>query len=304
MTSPRRRSVLRVAIALVVSSLLASCSGDESDSENPKPVPTTASASQPPGSGHVRTLAYQDPVYDPCGIESTVWALYVLSCSGTVLEVDPATGESEASALEESIVSASLAMEGSVAIAAVQERPGSTPLARLYAADEAGLRPLTSDRPSGVSDIGVGGLGLFVATLDGQVLQVSGKDLKEVTKFREPLIDVAVGAENVFALSERATLVAIDPADDATSRSSIPGSVLGGDLAVAPDDRVWIASSRGLWTSRAGEAVQSVDVPGDINAIEPCGQTLWISQPRLGVTPEIPRAYGNSILPVRCCRRS
>ena len=230
-------------------------------------------------------IALAPDVYEPCGLQSAGAAVWVLGCSGGLVRV-PRGSSADAATVPGDIVALDGLAGGEVdtvwallASGDGKARRGS--VARIDP-DTGKILTTVSLGTSIAVDAVVGRATLWVAASDGALYAVDGGEARLVAS-GPPLMRVLADDTHMWTVAENGDVVARDPAGKpARTFAGVMPNAIG---AAAGLGRLWLASAdRGL--VRVDPATGNVDrvaVSGTINAIEPCGGSVWISQPDAGV---------------------
>jgi hypothetical protein len=123
---------------------------------------------------------------------------------------------------------------------------------------------------------------LWVAAIDGRLFALDAATARAVDH----------GAPLVWVVADGATLWTIGENGDVVERDASTGRGArtwrtrrrGPIAAAAGLGAVWISTTKGVVRVDAKSgAVRSLNVVGTVNAIERCGDAMWLSQPDVGV---------------------
>ena len=265
--SARVRLIALVCLVVV----LASCGGG-----GERPVSRATSA------GSFVGLA--PDVYEPCGVQRAGTGVWVLGCSGRLVRVP--RGASEVTSVPGDIAALDGLAGGEVdtiwTLLATGEgtaRRGS--LARIDP-DTGEILTTVSLGSSIAADAVVARATLWVAASDGALYAVEGGTVRRVAA-GPPLMRVLSDGTDLWTVAENGDVVARDAAGKPVRTfAGVMPNAIG---AAAGLGRLWLASAdRGLvLLDPTTGNVDRIGVSGTVNAIETCGESIWISQPDLGL---------------------
>ena len=263
------RPRLRLIALLCVVVILTSCGG-------PKREPTSTAAGS--------FVALAPDVYEPCGLQRAGNAVWVLGCSGALVRVP--SGSSRGAKVSGDIAALDGLAGGEVdtawallATGEGKERRGS--LARIDPDSGATLTTVSLGDAIPVDAV-VAGTTLWVASSAGALYAIDGGTARRAA-VGPPLMRVLTDGERLWTVAENGDVVERDAAGKpARTFAGVMPNAIG---AAAGLGRLWLASAgRGLVRlDPATGNVDRVDVTGTVNAIEPCGGAIWISQPDTGL---------------------
>lgn len=267
----------RVA-ALLALSLLAGCSGSagpQRPARSPTTVPRAGSFARP-----------ASMMGEPCGLEVSEEDLWVLACSGTLLRIPKVAGAVRAKHLGGEVLSLDGLVRGSEATlwALVSARAARTRRGMLVPID---LRSGDLGRPVSVgasvpmSTAEAGGR-LWAGMLDGRLLEISAGSVRAIAT-GGPLRWVLADRSGFWTIAEDGTVAFRDPATGAVL-TTFAGIVPDPISAAAAFGSLWGSASSGVKRlDRVTGVVREIGVDGTVNGIEPCGGTVWLSQPDFGL---------------------
>lgn len=266
--SARIRLIAIVCLVVV----LASCGGGE---KAPAARTTTAGS----------FVGLAPDVYEPCGVQGAGTAVWVLGCSGGLLRAprgttkDGATVPGDITALDGLAGGEVDTVWALLANGEGKARRGS--LARIDP-DTGEVLATVSLGSSIAVDAVVARAKLWVATSAGGLYVVDGGEARRVAS-GPPLMRVLTDGTQLWTIAESGDVVARDAAGEPSRTfAGVMPNPIG---AAAGLGRLWLASAdRGLVLLDPGTGnVERVAVTGTVNAIEPCGGSVWISQPDVGL---------------------
>jgi hypothetical protein len=266
----------RPFLAGLIALSLAACGGGR-PARQPRPARVTGAA----------TFTSLSPdVYEPCGIERSGDAVFVVGCSGSVVRVSGGgtTGRAQKAPGEIVALDALAGGDGEsvwvlYATGSGSARRGS--VARLDPATGAAGQAVSVGRSIPADALAVGST-LWVAATDGALVAVEDRTARRVAS-GPPLLRVLADGGRLWTVAENGDVVERTSSGE-TSRT-FEGVMPNAIGAAAGLGRIWLASAaRGLVRIDAETGnVRRVAVTETVNAIEPCGGAVWIAQPDVGV---------------------
>lgn len=223
-------------------------------------------------------------VYRPCGISAEREVVWVLACSGKVVEIRP-RGARVTHAVEGEVVGLdALAGDGSgslwvtTATGSGADRRGAVVLLDATsetvrpAVDLGGSIPMHATPVDGV---------LWVATHDGGLFELKGTSARRAASGHALLWVLAEGT-TMWTVAESGDVV--ERAADGTPKRTYAGVLANSHAAAAGFGSVWLASEGRLVRIDGSTGVlESIDVMGTVNHIETCNNAVWLSQPDFGL---------------------
>lgn len=268
--SPRRLAVTCAAVVL-----FAACGGG-TGAEKP------ASA----GTAHGAFSPLAPDVYEPCGLQRAGDAVWILGCSGTIARVPRGDAPRPAPTLAGDIAGLDGLGGGEVdtvwALLATGEGKARRGLLARIDPDTGG----TLDRIGLGSSIPVDALvvraTLWVAASDGTLFAVDGGTARRAAN-GPPLMRVLADGDRIWTVAENGDVVERDAMGKSVRRfAAVTPNAIGATAALGS---VWLASAdHGVvrLDVATGNATR-VGVTGTVNAMEPCGGSIWLSQPDAGL---------------------
>jgi len=268
----------RVLIVLLALSALAACS----PTSVPRPQATSA-APTPRAGDFTRPDALSG---EPCGLEATEEHLWILSCSGTLVQLSKRGPGSRRTHLGGEVLSLDGLVRGSTGglWALISTRAAGSRKAKVVAIDTASGDLVDTVDVGGSVPMGaaIGGGRLWVGMLDGRLLALSDGSANMIARV-EPLMWVRGEASALWTISETGDAALRDPMTGA-ARATYARVAAVPIAAAAAFGSLWAATpSTFVRLDAATGTTRRIGVDGTVNGIEPCGEQLWLSQADFGV---------------------
>ncbi|MGH2725975.1 MAG: hypothetical protein ACRDKS_03260 [Actinomycetota bacterium] len=275
----------RPIVFLVALGLLGACSGA---SGNGTADGAPSAGSSPVAGRFSRPGAFAG---EPCGLEATAADVWILTCSGTLLQVPKAGGAGRAQTIGGEVLALDGLRRGSedslLALVWIRTRPATggkvVPIApadgTLGAPLDVGSSPPMSAAQTGDT--------LWVGMTDGRLVAIRDGTLREASR----------SAALMWVVADGDTLWTIDENGDAAQRDASDGDVRATATGAVPEPIAAAAAFGALWAANPARLVRIADgtttpravgVSGTVNAIEPCGGAVWLSQPDFGLRSVAP----------------
>lgn len=264
--------------------LLAACTGGDKDRPSGSKSASLSGTKLVSGS-----LSSTSPRFgrEACGLAVTSEYFWVLDCSGTMFQVARDTLKSQSRSLGAEVLSLHGIVSSSKTLwIMLYNRASKPPSGSLVVIGGPDWQE-TTEVPLGTS-IPIAGMlfrdKLWIAAVDGRLLSLEAQKPKEVAPKGTPLALVA--GTSIY-------LWTIDEAGGVTQRDASSGRIQRSFKAIAPGatgaakgigSSVWIALGDGGVLVINGESGRSrpLGLEGNVNDIEQCGGSVWISQQELG----------------------
>ncbi len=269
----------RLVATLIALSLIGGCSGAAGNNE--------AGGKQSAGPG-LAAGGFSRPASfagEPCGLEATARDVWILSCSGTLLRIPKAGGAGVSQHAGGEVLALDglqAGSDGSLWVL-VWNRKGRARGGKVVPVEPDGTLGVAIDAgASAPMSAAPAGGGLWVAMVDGRLLELRDGSVREAAK----------GAPLMWAVADGDALWIIDENGDAALRDTSDGAARATAAGAAPEPIAAAAAFGALWVATPAKVVRieaatttprAVAVRGTVNAIEPCGGAVWLSQPDFGL---------------------
>jgi hypothetical protein len=220
---------------------------------------------------------------EPCGLAVTARDVWILECSGNLSRLPKAGGDISVKPLGgevlslDGLVAGSASLWGLVSMVTPRTRDGNVVAVDVSSGAVGAPVKLGASVPMSAAETPGG---LWVGMLDGRLLSIRDATVEEIAR-EEPLVWLAAADGDLWTISENGTisLRAATGGLRVRHERAAPDAI----AAAAAFGAFYAATPEGVVRVVTSGAPRPIPVQGTVNAIEPCGERVWLSQPDFGI---------------------